>query len=92
MSESSVGSSSEINSPVSFTPTENIGDATEGLDEIMDILDLGEPSGDFMICRNSTSDMSTDTWKIGSELHEVTKQSSQVSAAKSTTSTKCLQS
>jgi hypothetical protein len=92
MSESSVGSSSEINSPVSFTPTENIGDATEGLDEIMDILDLGEPSGDFMICRNSTSDMSTDTWKIGSELHEVTKQSSQVSAAKSTSSTKCLQS
>jgi hypothetical protein len=70
MSESSVGSSSEINSPVRFTPTENIGDATEGLDEVMDILDLGEPSGDFMICRNSTSDKSTDTWKTGSELHE----------------------
>jgi hypothetical protein len=49
MSESSVGSSSEVNSSVSFTPTENIGDATEELDEIMDNFDLGEPSGDFMI-------------------------------------------
>jgi hypothetical protein len=61
MSESSVGSSSEINSPISFTPTENIGDATEELDEIMDNLDLVEPSGDFMICRNITSNKSTDT-------------------------------
>jgi hypothetical protein len=47
MSKSSVGSSSKVNSPVSFTPTENIGDATEELDEIIDNLDLGEPSGDF---------------------------------------------
>jgi hypothetical protein len=70
ISESSVGSSSEINSPVSFTPTENIGEATEELDEIMDNLDLGEPSGDFTICRNSTSVKSTDTWKTGLELHE----------------------
>jgi hypothetical protein len=61
MSESSVGSSSEVNSPISFTPTENIGGATEELDEIMDNLDLVEPSGDFMICRNITSNKSTDT-------------------------------
>jgi hypothetical protein len=60
MSESSVGSSSEVNSPISFTPTENIGDTTEELDEIMDNLDLVEPSGDFMICRNITSNKSTD--------------------------------
>jgi hypothetical protein len=70
MSESSVGSSSEVNSPVSFTPTENIGDTTEELHEIMENLDLGEPSGEFMICCNSTSDKSTDTWKTGLELHE----------------------
>jgi hypothetical protein len=54
MSESLVGSSSEVNSPVSFTPTENIEDTTEELDEIMENLDLGEPSGDFMIYYNST--------------------------------------
>jgi hypothetical protein len=35
MSESSVGSSSEVNSPVSFTPMENTGGTTEELDEIM---------------------------------------------------------
>jgi hypothetical protein len=63
MSESSFGSSSEVNSPVSFMPTENIGDEIEELDKIMDNLDLGEPSGDFMICLNITSDKSTDTWK-----------------------------
>jgi hypothetical protein len=33
-------------------------------------LDLGEPLGDFMIFRNSTSDKSADTWKSGLELHE----------------------
>jgi hypothetical protein len=36
MSESSVGSSSEVNSPVSFTTTENIGGKIEELDETMD--------------------------------------------------------
>jgi hypothetical protein len=65
-----VGSSSEINLPVSLTPTENIGDTTEELDEIMHYLDLGEPLGDFTICRNSTSDKSTYTCKTGLELHE----------------------
>jgi hypothetical protein len=70
MSESSVGSSSEVDSSVSFTPTENIGDETKELDKIMDNLDLGEPLGNFMICRNSTSNKSTDTWKTGLELHE----------------------
>jgi hypothetical protein len=33
MSESSVGSSSEVNSPVSFTTTENIGGKIEELDD-----------------------------------------------------------
>jgi hypothetical protein len=70
MLESSVGSSSKVNSPVSFTLIENIGDTTEELDEIMENLDLGEPSGDFMIYCNSTSGKSIDTWKIGLKLHE----------------------
>jgi hypothetical protein len=44
-SESSVGSSSEVNSPISFKPMENIEDTAEELDEIMENLDLGESSG-----------------------------------------------
>jgi hypothetical protein len=44
-SESSVGSSSEVNSPVIFAPTENIEDTIEELNEIMENLDLGESSG-----------------------------------------------
>jgi hypothetical protein len=70
MSESSVGSSSEVNSPVSFTMTENIEDKIKELDETMENLDLGEQLGDFMICCGSISDKSTDTWKTGLELHE----------------------
>jgi hypothetical protein len=87
-SESSVGSSNEVNSPVSFKPTENIEEKVETLDEIMENLDLGksscysnkgsdknydnnhQPAGDFMICCDSTSDKSIDTWKTGLELHE----------------------
>jgi hypothetical protein len=63
MLESSVGSSSEVNSPVSFTTMENMEDKIKELDETMDNLDLGEQSGDLMICCGSISDKSTDTWK-----------------------------
>jgi hypothetical protein len=85
ISESSVGSSSEVNSPVIFKPTENIKDTVEGLDEIMENLNLGkssdkfsdenfdsdhQPAGDFMICCDNTLDKSTDTWKTGLELYE----------------------
>jgi hypothetical protein len=49
MLESSVGSSSEVNSSVSFTTMENIEDTVEELDETMENLDWEEPSGDFMI-------------------------------------------
>jgi hypothetical protein len=42
ISESSVGSSSEVNSPVSFTMTENMEYKIEELDETMENLDLGE--------------------------------------------------
>jgi hypothetical protein len=70
ISKSSVGSSSEVNSPVSFTTTENTEDKVEELDETMGNLNLGEQSGDFMICCDNISDKSTYTWKIGLELHE----------------------
>jgi hypothetical protein len=70
MLESSVGFSSEVNSPVSFTTTENIEDKIEELDETMENLDLGEQSGDFMIYCGSISKKSTNTWKTGLELHE----------------------
>jgi hypothetical protein len=70
ISESSVGSSSEVNLPVSFTTRENIEDKIEELDETMENLDLEEQSEDFMICCDNLSDKSADTWKTGLELHE----------------------
>jgi hypothetical protein len=42
VSESSVGSSSEVNSPVSFVTAENIEGKIEELDETMENLDLGD--------------------------------------------------
>jgi hypothetical protein len=41
MSESSVGSSNDVNSPVSFTTAENTGKKIEELDETMEKLDIG---------------------------------------------------
>jgi hypothetical protein len=61
MSESSVGSSSEVNSPDSFAATEEIEEKIEELDETIDNLDLGDQSEDFMICYDDTLDKSTDT-------------------------------
>jgi hypothetical protein len=70
MSESSVGSSSEVNSLVSFATTEEIEEKIKELNETMDNLDLGDQSEDFTICYDDISDKSTDTWKTGLELHE----------------------
>jgi hypothetical protein len=70
MSKSSVGSSSEVNSPISFTTMENMEDKIGELNKTMENLDLGEQSGYFMICCGSISDKSTYTWKTGLELHE----------------------
>jgi hypothetical protein len=70
MSESSVGSSSEVKSPASFATTENIGGKIEELNETMDNLDLGDQSEDFMICCDDILEKSMDTWKTGLELHE----------------------
>jgi hypothetical protein len=56
MSELSVGSSSEVNSPVSFATTENIGGKIEELDKTMDNLAFGDQSEDFMIYCDDISD------------------------------------
>jgi hypothetical protein len=67
MSESSVGSSSEANSPVSFTTTE----IAEGkITEVDKNMDLGDQHEDLMICHDDTSEKSTDTQKTGLEPHE----------------------
>jgi hypothetical protein len=70
MSESSEGSSSKVNSPVSFTAKETAeGKIAEG-DETMENFDLEVQLEDLMICHDDTLDKSTDTWKTGIELHE----------------------
>jgi hypothetical protein len=61
MTESSEGSSSEVNSPVSFTEVEERKIA-EG-DETMENFDLEVQLEELMICHDDTSDKSTDTWK-----------------------------
>jgi hypothetical protein len=68
MSESSEGSSSEVNSPVSLAETEE-GKIVGG-NETMENFDLEVQLEDLMICRDDTSDKLTDTWKTGLELSE----------------------
>jgi hypothetical protein len=69
-SESSEGSSSEVNLPVSFMEIETEKrKSTEG-DETMENFDLEVQLEDLMISHDDTSDKSTDTWKTGLELHE----------------------
>jgi hypothetical protein len=70
MFESSVGCSSEANSPVSFATTEIAGEKIEELDETMENLYLGDQLEDLMICHDDASDKSIGTWKTGLELHE----------------------
>jgi hypothetical protein len=70
MSESSVGSSSEANSSVSFAATEIAEGKIAEVDENMENFDLGDQLEDLMIFHDDTSDKSTDTWEIGPELHE----------------------
>jgi hypothetical protein len=68
MMESSEGSSSEVNSPVSLGEVQE-GKIAEG-DETMENFDLEVQLKDLMIYHNDTSDKSTDTWKTGLELSE----------------------
>jgi hypothetical protein len=70
VSESLVGSSSQVNSSVSFAAIEiEEGKITE-VDVTMENFDLGDQLEDLMICHDDTSNKSTDTWKTGLELHE----------------------
>jgi hypothetical protein len=66
MSESSEGSSSEVNSPVSLAEVEE--GKLAGGDETIENFDLEVQLEDLIICHDDTSDKSTDTWKTGLEL------------------------
>jgi hypothetical protein len=68
MSESSEGSSIEVNSPVSLTKVEE--GKIAGGDETMENFGLEVQLEDLMICHDDTSDQSTDTWKTGLEPSE----------------------
>jgi hypothetical protein len=68
MSESSEGSSSEVNSPISLAEAEERKIA-EG-DETMKNLDLEAQLENLMIYHDDISDQSTDTWRIGLEFSE----------------------
>jgi hypothetical protein len=61
VSESSVGSSSEVNSPVSFAATEIEEGKIAEVDETVENFNLGDQLEDLMICHDDTSDKSTDT-------------------------------
>jgi hypothetical protein len=70
MSESSEGSSSEVNLPVSSMEIEaEKREFAEG-DETMENFDLEVQLEDLMISHDDASDKSMDTWKTGLELHE----------------------
>jgi hypothetical protein len=69
-SESSIGSSSEANSPVSFATTEVVEGKNAEVDENTENFELEDQLKDLMICHDDTSDKSIDTWKTGLELHE----------------------
>jgi hypothetical protein len=62
MTESSVGSSNEANSPVSLIATEVAEGKIAEVDENMANFDLGDQLEDLMICHDDTSGKSTDTW------------------------------
>jgi hypothetical protein len=68
--ELSEGSSSEVNSPISFTKIEAEERKFAEGDETMENFDLEVQLEDLMICHDNTSHKSTDTWKTGLELHE----------------------
>jgi hypothetical protein len=74
MLESSVSSSSEVNSLVSFTMTENMENKIKELDEIMGNLDLGEAMdhSDFRnFSRNIAADFTTRNSGVSNNIHQV---------------------
>jgi hypothetical protein len=75
ISESLTGSSSEVNSPVSFTAMENIEDTIKELDEFMGNLDLGEvmdrSSPSQVFSKNTVKDFTTRNGGVSSNMHQV---------------------
>jgi hypothetical protein len=68
MLESSEGSSSEVNSPVSLAEAKE--GKIAGGDEIVENFDLEVQLEDLTIYHDDNSDQSTDSWKMGLELSE----------------------
>jgi hypothetical protein len=68
VSGSSVGSSSEVNSPVSFTVAENTGEKIEELDETMEKLNIGEIVDQSYL---SQKDFITQTGGISDNIHQL---------------------
>jgi hypothetical protein len=63
-----VGSSSEVNSPVSFATAENTGGKIEELDETMEKLDIGETVGQSY---PSQKDFVTQTGGVSGNIHQL---------------------
>jgi hypothetical protein len=68
MTESSVGSSSEANSPVSFTTMEKREEKIEELDELMGNLDIGEAMGPLDL---DQKDFTTQSGGVSGNMHQV---------------------
>jgi hypothetical protein len=68
MSGSSVGSSSEVNSPVSFTTVEDIGGKIEELNKIVEKIDLGETVGQLYL---GQKDFVTQTSDVSGNIHQL---------------------
>jgi hypothetical protein len=68
MSGSSVGSSSEVNSPVSFATAENRGGKIEELDETMEKLDIGETVDQSY---PSQKDLITQSGGVSGNVHQL---------------------
>jgi hypothetical protein len=68
MSESSVGSSSEVNSPVNFTTMEKREEKIEELNELMGNLDIGEAMGHSDL---DQKDFTTRSGGVSSNIHYV---------------------
>jgi hypothetical protein len=75
ISESSIGSYSEVNSPVSFTTTEIMEDKIKQLDKIMENLDLGEAidHSDFsqIFSKSTSEDFTIRNGDVSSNIHLV---------------------
>jgi hypothetical protein len=68
MTESSVGSSSEANSSVSFATIEKIEENIEELDELMGNLNIGEATGNLDL---DQKDFTTRSGGVSGNMHQV---------------------